>query len=899
MATNTEIQTSAEKIMSAIEQKIAEQLTSTGTSPIDSLKEQITVGDIINKSTGKKVTGVSVPKDAIDAFAAPVVEQIGLTSTDKYNKTKWAQEVIAQLANVVTPNKTIKTGKYTIKYESLSMTMAGIGRISAKVTWGNYETTVTWENLSKKNLQAYFDTLKQLDKDLFKEFATKFKDEMSALIKAIYVTKGNETLQTLLGNKIFKKTTTAKLKSEFKNYVKKFFPDNKELLKAISAYEALGKKYNDLVVALNTNKNIDGKATAFLKAANDLEISLGLSTSSLSAEYSFSLVYNENNTAVTVPNIYGNEVDSTDYKSAGVVEIDASKRTKAIKIFGTAMSNEIYGGFGNDTLYGLDGNDTLEGGFGNDTLTGGDGADVFYYSNGDGTDVITDYQSGVDKIYLASGTVDGYSVKDGKDAILTVGKGKITLKDVGYNQMTIVMPDNTTLGYSVDTTGLKFNKNDIYKATAVTVTPDYSAQSYTAYYPSLVTLDASERTSSTRLFGNAKNNVIYAGAGYDALFGDAGNDSLFGGNGNDKLFGEAGNDTLVGGSGNDILKGGDGVDVFYYYNGDGNDVITDYQSGVDKIYLAGGTIDKVTASGKDVTFKIGKDSIKVQNAKNKDIDIVFADGSEQTYRNDVLISNSDDLPVGVSYDRTRTVLIFTDAFVGTMNFSPQVKMVDISKCHYDFWIYGSQTLSTIIGGAGNDTFWGGAGNDSIRGGAGNDSIFGEADNDKLFGEAGNDTLSGGYGDDTLTGGKGADVFYYYNGDGNDVITDYQSGDDKIYLASGTVDSVTMKSNNVIFHVGNGSIDVQKGKGKNITVVLPNGTAQTYRNAVVVDTASFDDLAEDFGFTDAASPDVSDLDSLMNELPTENVSVDDFLTGTATDSFKLLDGVTFAQASNKK
>lgn len=416
MATNTEIQTSAEKIMSAIEGKIAEQLTSTGTSPIDSLKEQITVGDIINKSTGKKVSGMSVPKSAVDAFAALVVKQIDATSTDEYNKTKWAQEVIAQLANVITPNKTIPNGKYTIKYESLSMTMAGIGRISAKVTWGNYETTVTWENLSKKNLQAYFDTLKQLDKDLFKEFATKFKDEMSALIKAIYVTKGNETVQTLLGNKIFKTTTKAKLKSEFKNYVKKFFPDNKELLKAISAYEALGKKYNDLVVALNTNKNVDGKATAFLKAANTLEKSLGLATSFLSAEYSFSLIYNKSNTAVTVPNSYGNEVKSTDYKSAGVVEIDASKRTKAIKIFGTSMSNFISGGTKNDTLYGGDGNDklygnegndklfgdagndTLYGGFGNDTLTGGDGADVFYYSNGDGKDVITDYQSGVDKI---------------------------------------------------------------------------------------------------------------------------------------------------------------------------------------------------------------------------------------------------------------------------------------------------------------------------------------------------------------------------------------------------------------------------------------------------------------------------------------------------------------------
>ena len=227
MATTAEFQTAAENIMTGIEEKIAEQLTATSTSPLDALKEQITVGDIINKSTGKKVTGVTIPDSVVDAFAAPVVEKINLTSIDKHSKTLWAQEVMRQTVAAVNGLDDVNTGKYTIKYDELPWTMAGIGQISAKVTWGNYETTLTWENFSKKTLQAYFDTLKQLDKDLFKEFATKFKDEMSTLIKAIYVTKGNETVQTLLGNNIFKETTTEKLKAEFKNYVKKFFPGNK------------------------------------------------------------------------------------------------------------------------------------------------------------------------------------------------------------------------------------------------------------------------------------------------------------------------------------------------------------------------------------------------------------------------------------------------------------------------------------------------------------------------------------------------------------------------------------------------------------------------------------------------------------------------------------------------
>ena len=60
------------------------------------------------------------------------------------------------------------------------MTISGAGRISAKVPWGNnYEATLTWKNFSQKTLQNYFDTLKQLDKELWKEFAKK----LSVLVK--------------------------------------------------------------------------------------------------------------------------------------------------------------------------------------------------------------------------------------------------------------------------------------------------------------------------------------------------------------------------------------------------------------------------------------------------------------------------------------------------------------------------------------------------------------------------------------------------------------------------------------------------------------------------------------------------------------------------------------------
>lgn len=58
---------------------------------------------------------------------------------------------------------------------------------------------------------------------------------------------------------------------------------------------------------------------------------------------------------------------------------------------------------------------------------------------------------------------------------------------------------------------------------------------------------------------------------------------------------------------------------------------------------------------------------------------------------------------------------------------------------------------------------------------GDDVLDGGAGNDMLFGGGGNDTLAGGTGDDTLTGDSGNDTFIYTAGDGNDTISDFNSG----------------------------------------------------------------------------------------------------------------------------
>lgn len=439
MATNAELKSNAEKIMTNIEEKIAEKLKDG--SPIDKLKEQITVGDVMIKSTGKKASNVKIPAASIDIFAAPIAEKINATSISKYSKAKWAQPVIGQIISAVTPNKLVKKKNYTITYDPLDVTIYGLGKISAKVTWSKYEATLTWENFNQSTLQAYFDTLKQLNKDLWKEFTVKLAGETAKVIKAIY--GGNDSLlKEIFGNEIIKTTTKDKIKSEFQKYIKKVAPNDKEVLQILSEYEILSTKYNEPVKALNKNSGVESKAKNFLKDSNALETKLGFATSSLSKNYSYNLTYNVKSTSVTIPAFYGKELKTSDYKPS-LKNFDASGRSTAIKITGNDFNNSITGGVGNDSLYGGVGKDTLSGGSGDDKLFGGAGNDKLY--GGNGNDVIADFTES-DKIHLTSGSISKITTS-GKDVTFKIGSGSIKIQNAKGKEIVIVDANNVEKKY--------------------------------------------------------------------------------------------------------------------------------------------------------------------------------------------------------------------------------------------------------------------------------------------------------------------------------------------------------------------------------------------------------------------------------------------------------------------
>lgn len=95
---------------------------------------------------------------------------------------------------------------------------------------------------------------------------------------------------------------------------------------------------------------------------------------------------------------------------------------KALRGTGSDGNNDMTGNAGKNTLKGMDGDDWLDGGKGADTLNGGDGIDTFVLAKGTGKDTVTDFEDGIDRIFVTGyanfngpGDVEGHVEKHGVD----------------------------------------------------------------------------------------------------------------------------------------------------------------------------------------------------------------------------------------------------------------------------------------------------------------------------------------------------------------------------------------------------------------------------------------------------------------------------------------------------
>lgn len=118
--------------------------------------------------------------------------------------------------------------------------------------------------------------------------------------------------------------------------------------------------------------------------------------------------------------------------TSSITLTDAQARAMTVlNATGTASNDVIVGGVNDDTISGGNGNDTITGGAGADLLTGGAGADRFVYTEFDqggnviagnaatpltAGDVITDFETGVDKINVSAVATKPNATWDGTGA---------------------------------------------------------------------------------------------------------------------------------------------------------------------------------------------------------------------------------------------------------------------------------------------------------------------------------------------------------------------------------------------------------------------------------------------------------------------------------------------------
>ena len=421
---------------------------------------------------------------------------------------------------------------------------------------------------------------------------------------------------------------------------------------------------------------------------------------------------------------------------------------------GTVIEHFIAGS-GNDTvignttanrLEGRAGNDLLRGSAGNDILIGGPGADRLVGNSGHDTAAYTHSPTGV--------TVRLHS--------LSASGGDAT---------------GDTFPYQIDVAWT-----------------DSDGVEQTESLPDIENLSGSAHNDV--LAGDRRDNVIDGGAGHDTLYGGPGV-------GNDSLWGSGGNDVLEGGAGADRLSGGTGVDTVSYQESDAGVAVKLREGTGKRGHAEGDVIAEVeNVIGSDHNDTLVGDSLDNLLTGNAGNDFLWGSAGNDLLIGgpgaDRLVGNSGHdtaaythSPTGVTVRLHNLSATGGDATGDTFPYRVDVAWTDIdgveqteslpdvehlSGSAHDDVLAGDRRDNVIDGGAGHDTLYGGPG-------GGDDRLDGGPGDDRLYGGQGRDRLAGAAGDDRLVGGPGADVFVVGPGEGEDIVTDFTDGEDRIDLTA--------------------------------------------------------------------------------------------------------------------
>ena len=288
-----------------------------------------------------------------------------------------------------------------------------------------------------------------------------------------------------------------------------------------------------------------------------------------------------------------------------------------------------------------------------------------------------------------------------------------------------------------------------------------------------VTVHVGDSSDEDRQGGDGIEVMDLGGGADTASGGGGGYNIVLGGGGADDLTSDGYHDVVLGGSGDDtitvngfcaIVRGGSGADTIYGFDnawsieslrGDGGNDTIYGRAGWDTIYGGAGDDFIYGGAGKDKIVG-GEDDDTLTGGSGADIFYFWEDHGTDTVTD---FNVAEDKIYLRYFDETITWDQLSTKITTVTDENNVVTGVQIDLSD---WGGGTVVLEgvTSVSDLTEDMFY----LDTIAGGGGDDTIFGGTD------------------DDTMSGGAGADTFYFYEGHGDDTITDFSTTDgDSIHL----------------------------------------------------------------------------------------------------------------------
>lgn len=500
---------------------------------------------------------------------------------------------------------------------------------------------------------------------------------------------------------------------------------------------------------------------------------------------------------------------------------DPTKNAITFKnVVASNKNDTIYSHVEGSSVFTVAGNDTVHSGAGNDVIDGGLGTDLIYASGGNDT---IQGGGGTDRIVFANALTSYELSRSGDTLIVTNAQGttrvtgveNLSFGNASYSMTALLAsvgtgtppnPDGGGGGVVTPPAGLSWAEMDTTGLTVVNGISGYDKHTTASSFLMGTALDGASLTGSENLIvvgnglantitGNTGANRIEGRGGNDKLYGGSGNDTLIGGDGNDSMYGSSGNDAIAGGAGNDRSEGQDGDDLFHA--GSGVDTVIG-GTGSDTLILTGELTEyTITQTSSGFLIAAGPDRTSVSSVEAFLFNgtAYLASGLMQAYLEATGGgaggggSGGGGGIVGTPWEEIdATGMIFVNGASGYQRHNAYASFAmgnDLEATR----LYGTENLIAIgnsldnamRGNDGSNRLEGRGGNDTIRGSDGNDTLVGGTGNDSLNGGDENDVLSGGFGNDRMKGGDGLDSFVFLTGYGQDVITDFEIGEDSLML----------------------------------------------------------------------------------------------------------------------